>query len=431
MVCSAEDKVPDSDLVHAARENLRVGVISVGDEILEGRIVDLHSRTTSALLTPLGVEIGWHLSIGDAPGVLSSALASIPAPVDGIVIAGGLGPTEDDRSRQEIATATAAPLEFDEEAWQRIRDRLVTAGVEPAHNNRNQAFRPRGSETLVNDWGTAPGFRMSFGDGTLLFALPGVPSEFDQMLREYVLPWAQSRSGKIEAGEILEFIGIPESKLDEWILTELGGDGGHHICVKGWGQIEVRLPAGVSLREKASDRFGARFVGEGGIGAEWHLVKAAADAGVTLSTAESCTGGMIGSRITAVAGCSEVYLGGWVCYSYEAKTRELGVDPTVIEVEGAVSAAVVEAMASGARDRSGSDLAIAVSGIAGPGGATDEKPVGTVWMALCGHGKTDSHRYQLSGTRDRIRQLTTNLALQVVMAAIRQQEIPGWSKQRS
>ena len=243
--------------------------------------------------------------------------------------------------------------------------------------------------------------------------------------------WSTGGQGSRWPSEILEFIGIPESKLDEWILTELGGDGGHHICVKGWGQIEVRLPAGVSLREKASDRFGARFIGEGGIGAEWHLVKAAADAGVTLSTAESCTGGMIGSRITAVAGCSEVYLGGWVCYSYEAKTRELGVDPTVIEVEGAVSAAVVEAMASGARDRSGSDLAIAVSGIAGPGGATDEKPVGTVWMALCGHGKTDSHRYQLGGTRDRIRQLTTNLALQVVMAAIRQQEIPGWSKQRS
>lgn len=430
-MCSDEDLVADSDLTRDAGENLRVGVITVGDEILEGRIVDLHSRTTSALLTPLGVEVVWHLSIGDAPGALNSALQSIPAPVDAIVVAGGLGPTEDDRSRQEIASATAEPLEFDEESWQRIRDRLVKAGLEPAHNNRSQAYRPRGSASLANEWGSAPGFQMSFGAETMLFALPGVPTEFDPMLRKYVLPWAQSGSVKIETGEILEFIGVPESRLDEWIVAQLGESGTHHICVKGWGQIEVRLPAGVSLGRQSSDKFGARFVGEGGIGVEAHLVKEALQTGTTIATAESCTGGLIGARITEVAGCSEVYLGGWVCYSYEAKSRDLGVDPAVIEVEGAVSAQVVEAMASGARDRSGSDLAVAVSGIAGPGGATEQKPVGTVWMALSGGEGTSSHCYQLSGTRDRIRQLTTNLAMQVVLARIRQQEIPGWSKQRS
>lgn len=421
----------DSDTDLPATPALRLGVVTVGDEILEGRIVDLHSRTTSALLTPLGVEILWHLSVGDSPGALSSALASVPADVDAIVVAGGLGPTADDRSRREIADAAGVDLEFDEEVWSRIRERLVVAGLEPAANNRNQAHRPRGSEWLINHWGSAPGFRIRLAGETILFALPGVPSEFDAMLEEYVLPWIDSRGGECQSREILEFIGIPESKLDEWFVEQLGGDGHHHICVKGWGQIEVRLAAGFSLLAAASKRFGSYLIGAGGIGAAAHLVAAAIREKVTISTAESCTGGLIGASITEVPGSSEIYPGGWVCYSYEAKSRELGVDPQVIETRGAVSAEVVEAMARGARNRSGSQLSIAVSGIAGPGGATSDKPVGTVWMAVSSEKCTASHCYQLSGTRDRIRHLTTNLALQVLLATIQQQEIPGWPNLQS
>ena len=430
-VSSVGDSVTDSQTELPVESNLRLGVITVGDEILEGRIVDLHSRTTSALLTPLGIEILWHLSVGDSPGALSSALTSLPAAVDGIVVAGGLGPTIDDRSRQEIADAAGVELEFDEEIWSQIRQRLVAAKVEPADNNRNQAQRPQGSEWLINRWGSAPGFRLLLAEETLLFALPGVPSEFDSMLKEYVLPWIDSYSGECQIGEILEFIGIPESKLDEWFVQQLDSTDHHHICVKGWGLIEVRLPVGFSLMAEASHQFGAFLIGEGGIGAEAHLVRAAIRAGVTISTAESCTGGLIGARITEVPGSSEVYPGGWVCYSYEAKSRELGVDPQVIETRGAVSAEVVEAMAEGARARSCSQLSIAVSGIAGPGGETTDKPVGTVWMAVAADSGTRSHRYQLTGTRDRIRHLTTNLALQVLLATINQQEIPGWPNLQS
>lgn len=428
---SAGDNVADSPTDLPVETTLRLGVITVGDEILEGRIVDLHSRTTSALLTPRGLEILWHMSVGDAPGALSSALVSLPGAVDGIVVAGGLGPTEDDRSRQEIAHAAGVELEFDEDVWKQIRERFLSAKVEPAENNRSQAQRPKGSEWLVNRWGSAPGFRLSLPGETLLFALPGVPSEFDSMLKEYVLPWVDSRAGGCQVGEVLEFIGIPESRLDEWCVQQLGGIGHHHICVKEWGQIEVRLPAGVSLLAEAGQKFGASLIGEGGIGAEAHLVRAAIRERVTISTAESCTGGLIGARITEVPGSSEIYPGGWVCYSYEAKSRELGVDPEVIETRGAVSAEVVEAMAEGARDRSASQLAIAVSGIAGPGGGTKDKPVGTVWMAVATETVTRSHRYQLHGTRDRIRRLTTNLALQVLLATINQQEIPGWSNPQS
>lgn len=425
------DSVADFQSNFPEGKSLSFGVVTVGDEILEGRIVDQHSRTTSALLTPLGVEICWHLSVGDGSGDLRSALLALPSPVDGVVVAGGLGPTVDDRTRQEVAVATGVELEFDEEVWSQIRSRLLSANVQPAENNRNQAYRPQGSDWLFNHWGSAPGFKMSLTDDTLLFALPGVPSEFDSMLKEYILPAIDSHKGECRIGEVLEFIGVPESKLDEWFVAQLGTQGQHHICVKGWGQIEVRLPVGCSLVEDARVAFGPRFLGEGGIGAEAHLVKAALRDHVTISTAESCTGGLIGARITDVPGSSEVYPGGWVCYSYEAKSRELGVDPEILELKGAVSSEVVEAMAAGALERSGSQVAIAVSGIAGPGGGTEEKPIGTVWMAIASNSGIFSHRYQLIGDRTRIRHLTTNLALQVLLAVINKQEIPGWTNQES
>ncbi|MGE4618926.1 MAG: CinA family nicotinamide mononucleotide deamidase-related protein [Planctomycetota bacterium] len=427
----SKDRISGSDRKPSASKQLRVGVLTVGDEILEGRIVDLHSRTTSSLLTPLGIEISWHMSVGDAAGLLSSALSSWSSTVDMVVVAGGLGPTEDDRSRDELATAGAVDLEFDESLWQRICARLQKAGVEPAENNRNQAYRPEGSEFLENEWGTAPGIQQQLPGGALVFALPGVPYEFQQMLKKYVLPWAETQSSSSGTNEILEFVGVAESILDEWIVAERAGQTDHHICVKNWGQIEVRLPPGESLIENAVDRFGASFVGEGGVGAEYHLVAAARAAGVTISTAESCTGGMIGGRITDVPGSSDIYPGGWICYSYAAKSQELDVDPQVIESEGAVSSEVVKMMAEGARHKSGSDVAIAISGIAGPGGATEEKPVGTVWMAIAGEDETRTHCYHLQGSRDRIRQLSSNLAILVLLAVIRQQEIPGWSTTRS
>ncbi|MDE0959469.1 MAG: CinA family nicotinamide mononucleotide deamidase-related protein [Planctomycetota bacterium] len=409
----------------------RVGVVAVGDEILEGRIQESHGRTISNLLTPLGFKIAWHLTVADAPGALETALKTPPSAADLIIITGGLGPTADDRTRQEIANAAGVPLEEDDRCWQRIRTYLEERGVSPALCNRQQAFRPKGSDWLENDQGTAPGLKTELPGGVISFALPGVPVEFDAMFQRHLLPWARERSGEVTEGEILEFVAIPESELDEWIVEQLGRGDSHHICVKGTSQIEVRLPLGVSLKEAAAERFQSRFSGLGGIGTEGHLVRAAGAAGQTLVLAESCTGGMISSRITDVSGSSEVFLGGWNCYSNAMKVSELAVSPSLIDGSGAVSAEVVEALAVAARQRSGADLALSASGVAGPTGGTEKNPVGTVWMGLASAAGVRSHRYQWTGNRLRIREMATQYALHALLAMVRGQEIHGWPSLRS
>ena len=405
---------------------IRVGVIAVGDEILEGRIQECHGRTISNLLTPLGFEVAWHLSVGDTPGALASALKSPPTATEVVIISGGLGPTADDRTRQEIADAVGVPLEQDPDCWQRIRTYLEDRGVSPSSNNRNQAFRPKGSDWLENDQGSAPGLKTVLPGGAISFALPGVPVEFNAMVQRHLLPWARARAVDDAEGEILEFIAVPESKLDEWIVEQLGRADLHHICVKGTTQIEVRLPAGVSLQEAASKRYQSRFSGCGGIGTEGHLVEAARSSGQTVALAESCTGGMISTKITDVSGSSEIFLGGWNCYSNSMKVSELSVDPSGIDDFGAVSGEVVEAMAAAARERSGAAVALSVSGVAGPTGGTRKTPVGTVWMGLASAAGVRSHRYQWKGNRQRVREVATQYALHVLLATLRGQEIHRW-----
>ncbi len=409
----------------------KIGVIAVGDEILVGRTQESHGRSISRLLTPLGFEVCWHMTVADAPGALSAVLRSPPVEVSTIIISGGLGPTEDDRTRQEIADACGVPLEHDEHSWQQIQHYLEQRGVTASPSNRRQAARPLGGEMLDNDRGTAPGLKLQLTSDVLLFALPGVPAEFDAMFAQHVLPWANSLPGLQKQGQILEFIGIPESKLDEWIVAQVGAADRHHICVRGISQIEVRLPVGLSLEDAAHERFGARFLGVGGIGVETHLVADATQSGQSITTAESCTGGMIAARITEVPGSSAVFPGAWVCYSNRSKHHELGVDPALLELHGAVSKEVVEALAEGALTRSGADLALSVSGLAGPEGGTQEKPIGTVWMGLSTAEGTRSHCYHWTGDRQRIRELATNLALHVLLTAVRGQEIHGWNPSRS
>lgn len=417
---------------HDGTPGLSVGVIAVGDEILEGRILDAHSQHISEEMRRWGASVRWHLSLGDSPGELSAALKTMPGPVDWILITGGLGPTEDDRTREEIASALQIDLVENDEAWQEIHRRLSRRGFEPTRNNRKQAFFPRGATVLSNPNGSAPGFSVTTSEDTRIYALPGVPHEFRAMFEEHVMGDLKSHSGlSALKGEILDFVGVPESQLDEWISERIPDDQLFQICVRGWGQIEVRLPEGVSLQNEVAEVFGARFIGTGGLPVEEHLVQRAMDAGLSLTTAESCTGGMISSRLVNVAGSSRVFPCSWVCYSNSSKTRELGVDPALIEKHGAVSQPVVEQMAFKAREKSGADLAISVSGVAGPGGGTELKPVGTVWLALATANEIRSHCYQLHGDRERIRSLTANLALLGLLAAVRGLEVPGWSTKRS
>lgn len=411
---------------------LSVGVITVGDEILEGRILDSHSRFISEELLRWGGQVRWHLSLGDSPGELQKALSLWQRKVDWIVITGGLGPTEDDRTRQEVAEYLGVELVEDLGSWDEIRQRLRRRGFEPTENNRKQAFFPRGSKVLSNPKGSAPGFSVDLHSETTLFALPGVPHEFEAMFQKHIVGALEDRGSRSKVnGEILDFVGVPESQLDEWVSARVPEGELYQICVRGWGQIEVRLPEGITLLGEATESFGASVVGVGGLPVEEHLVQHALQSGLSLTTAESCTGGMISSRMVNVPGSSRVFPCSWVCYSNSSKTRELAVDPALIEKHGAVSKEVVEQMALHALEKSGADLAISVSGVAGPSGGTPKKPVGTVWLALASRREIRSHCYQLHGDRERIRLLTTNLALLVLMAAVRNLEVPGWAEKKS
>jgi len=404
----------------------------VGDEILEGRILDSHSKFVSAELVRWNASVRWHLSLGDSPGELRNALSRLQGDVDWILITGGLGPTEDDRTRQEVASALGLELVEHPKVWSSIRDRMRSRGFEPTENNRRQACFPEGASILKNPKGSAPGFSLQTNSGTTIFALPGVPHEFESMFHDQVVAkFEEIGLGRPAKGEILDFVGVPESRLDEWISARIPAGDLYQICVKGWGQIEVRLPEGTSLQAEASQAFGGYFAGVGGFPVEQHLVDSAMAAGISFTTAESCTGGMISSRLVSVPGSSRVFPCGWVCYSNSSKTRELAVDPNLMEEFGAVSREVVEPMARHALKKSGADFAISVSGVAGPEGGTATKPVGTVWIALATTLETLSHRYQLHGDRERIRSLTTNYALLAMLAAVRKLEIPDWSEKRS
>lgn len=395
------------------------GIITVGDELLEGRIVDQHSAVFSEAMTRLGIPVHFLLSVGDRPGALAGVLGNLPVEVDHLVIVGGMGPTEDDRTRFEVANALGIDLQHREEAWQRILSFFQQRGVEPTESNRKQSLFPVGSTELPNERGTAPGIHVEVETGGV-WMLPGVPSEFRWMLERYLVPALDSGS-KGDEREVLDFYGISESRLDHWLVEALGEEtDDYHICVRGWGQIEVRLPVGVSLAGRAKERFQGRMIGEGGHPVEVHLVTEALAAQQTLTTAESCTGGGLAERITTVVGSSGVYSGGWVVYSDDSKSRELGVDPQLLARHGAVSQECVLAMVDGALARSGDSLAVAISGIAGPGGGSAEKPVGTIDLAL---GDADGGRWTrrltLGDDRQRNRSISATEALAALLSRIR------------
>ena len=395
-------------------------VITVGDELLAGRVVDAHSAWVSTRLVQAGLRVVRHVSVGDAPGELAAAIAD-PQPVDVTVIAGGLGPTEDDRTRSEVATALGEELEFRDDVWEQVAKFMRRRGVTPGESNRRQAWFPRSATVVENRRGTAPAFRVE-RDGREWWALPGVRHEFHALVDDELIPHVRERwPSAAEPSPPLRFFGVPESRLDAWFseqLTVIGGNlHDYHIRVTRY-EIEVHLPSGVELHEPALRDFGHGFVGAGHEDLAERVVEQATRDGVSIATAESCTGGRVGARITEVPGASTPYLGGWVVYSNAAKV-ELGVSAAAIEEHGAVSSEVAEQLAASARERSGAEYAVATTGVAGPGGGTPEKPVGTVWFGVASPRGVESGVFRFSGDRRAIQGRSTAFALHALLRALR------------
>ncbi len=325
-----------------------------------------------------------------------------------------------------------SPLEWREEWWERIEERLRSYSVTVAERNRRQAWFPAGSTAIENPFGSAPAFRLSIGSAEV-WALPGVPDEFEGLIETELLPaLLDAGAGPIEEG-VWTFYGIPESVLDSWILETLSAQCSAvepHICVRD-GEIEVRIRGSFDLAPAARARFGSRFLGVGALTLPQRVVAEATAAGVRIAVAESCTGGRVAGRITDVPGSSAVLESGWVAYGNEAKERDLAVPGTLLIGDGAVSAPVAEALARGARERAGVAIAVSTTGIAGPGGGSPEKPIGTVWFGLSTAEETRSGVRHFRGGRDRVRTLSVAQALACLLAAIRGEDPFPWPTKRS
>jgi nicotinamide-nucleotide amidase len=412
----------------AIMPDVRATILAVGSELLSTERLDSNSLRLTALLELHGVELVKKSVVGDLAGEIVREIRGLLEASDLVLVSGGLGPTADDLTREAAAAALGVELVADPEIQRKIERRFAAMGRQASPNNRKQADVLAGAVALDNPHGSAPG-QLFERDGKALFLFPGVPFELDAMAAEALVPWLEAHAGQAaRETRTIKVAMRPESEVDQALAAVYEEFGGEWITVlAGAGEVRIQLTAvGVEGdRRSRLDAMRARTLaalGEGvfGEGAETTLesvvVGQLAAGGWTLAAAESCTGGLVCERITRIAGSSRVFLGGVVAYADEAKRRFLDVEQALLQREGAVSEGVARAMASGVRSRFATDFGVGITGIAGPGGGSAEKPVGSVHLAVAGPGDSDvEHRFaRFPGNRERIRIFASQMALEML-----------------
>jgi nicotinamide-nucleotide amidase len=402
---------------------MKAEVLTIGDELLRGEIVDSNKAFLSERLLGLDVETRWHASVGDDPADMRDAFLRAAGRADVALVSGGLGPTRDDLTIQVLADTFGRKLVLHEPALAALEAFFRRFGREMAPNNAKQAWFPEGSEVLPNPIGTAPGCLLE-AEGTLFFCLPGVPGEMRRMMDEQVLPRlaARGRGGAVVRATLLRTFGLGESNLDEALRDVAAGgdvslgfrtafpDNYVRPVARGASEAEV-LEKLRRVRETIRERLGAIVYAEGDTTLEAVVGELLSRRGRTLAVAESCSGGLISERITSVPGASDYFLGGVTAYANEAKTALLGVPEALLAAHGAVSEPVARAMAEGVRERFGADYALATTGISGPGGGSRDKPVGLVFVAFAEAAGTEVGEFVFPFDRARHRLLTSQVAL--------------------
>lgn len=409
---------------------MNIELITIGTELLLGFTIDTNGAELARTLGAVGVRVVRRTSVGDDAGAIRDALDRSLARTGAVITTGGLGPTRDDITKTVVADLLNRPLEWSDDVWAQVLARYARLGRAPVESNRTQAMVPRGAVVLPNRWGTAPGLWID-DDRGLIVMLPGVPREMRRLLEHELVPRILPRgAGMAVRSATVRTTGVPESTLAERLgeietaiapltLAYLPGVDGVDLRLTAWDMTPVEAAA--RLDEAAAQlRAIAGESSYGGDDADLAAVvlDAARARGCTIAVAESCTGGLVGGRLTAVPGSSDVFLGGLICYADEAKTQLAGVPAELIAEHGAVSEAVARALAVGARTRLGADTAVAVTGIAGPGGGTPEKPVGTVWFATAAGEAVVSRKVMFGGERDEIRARAAQTALFLLLRAI-------------
>jgi len=385
-------------------------IIAVGTEILLGDIVNTDAQTVARALGELGINVYYNTVVGDNPERLRAAVEIAKSRADIIITTGGLGPTFDDLTKQTLAECFGKKLVLNEKELEKIRGFFAKIGREMTPNNEQQAYLPEDCVVLENDWGTAPGCAF-FAENTHVLMLPGPPRECKPMVQYRVIPYLKKLSDASLVSHELKIFGMGESSVEDQIrhiaehmtnptLAPYAKEGETLLRVTGRAENEEAADA---LTRPVIDQV-YELLGEYIYGMDvpslahvvYTLLK---EKGLTLATAESCTGGLLSKMMTDLPGVSEVFLGGVCAYQNEIKEKLLGVPHEILETCGAVSEECAKALAEGARKTLGADIGVGITGIAGPGGGTEEKPVGTVYVAVA-NGK-ETRVVKSRGHRDR------------------------------
>lgn len=404
-------------------------IISVGDELTLGQVVDTNSAWLSARLAEWGVLTRSHMTVPDDQAAIVRAVRQATELAEWVVITGGLGPTQDDLTRQALAEVQDVRLIVDPPSLARIERFFQDRGWVMTESNRVQALAPVGAAVLDNIQGTAPGLRLAIGRA-VVFALPGVPSEMKAMVEQHLAPLIGAQAGRTILTRKINTFGLGESRVGEALGDLMRRDRNPMIgTTVASGIVSVRIRSDFPTRAKAQDeldsavsavkqKLGSAVFSEGEVSLAVVVGAMLRARKQTVATAESCTAGLVATMLTEVPGSSAWFLGGWIVYANRMKTGILGIPSEFIEREGAVSELVVRRMAAEALQRSAGDYALALTGVAGPGGGTPEKPVGTVWIGLgknsAGQPHVAAERFLLFGERAMVRERAAKAALNML-----------------
>ena len=412
-------------------------IIAVGSELLSGGVTNTNARFLSELLTAAGVDVLYHTAVGDDAPRLEAAVNTARRRAELLVFTGGLGPTYDDMTKTAVCAALDTPLVYHPEVVDEIRHYFDTVfRREMPACNLQQAYLPAGCTVFHNPVGTAPGCAFSAG-GVTAVLLPGVPSECRYLAEHCLLPYLERLHGQVIRAHDLRIFGLTEPQVQELLGDLLHQEDDLTLApYAGSGEVSLHLSTRAAdaaacearmapLLAEVRQRLGSCLYGVDISGLEETVFRLCREKHLTLSAAESCTGGLIAKRLTDLPGASQVFLGGVVSYTNGVKQHALGVPASLLKACGAVSAPVARAMAVGVRVLTGSDLALSVTGLAGPDGDDRGNPVGTVFTALSAPEGTFVRRFSLGGSRERIRTLSSHHALDLLRRYLTDQMTEG------
>lgn len=378
---------------------MRLEIVTIGDELLLGETIDINAVWLARELGSIGVGVARRATVGDTAADITAAVRDALHRTGAVITTGGLGPTADDRTRPAIAALFGRELLHDDGLWQGLRTLWRERGRsgEPPESNRQQALVPEGATILPNARGTAPGLLLEDEQGRWVAMLPGVPGEMRHIMTEVLLPRLRSRQAddlRVIRSLTLRTTGIPESRLPDLLAEHADGFRSVSLAyLPGQEGVDLRLTVRDANPDEA-DRLLADSAAalRARLAPYWYadapddlpsvVIGASRASSRTIAVAESCTGGLLASRLTSIPGSSAVFLGGIVAYDNAVKVEQLGVPGDLIALQGAVSEEVARAMASGIRAQLGSSIGVGITGVAGPDGGTPEKPVGLVWLAV-------------------------------------------------